>query len=216
MARPEKNHVDYFPFYAKSGKTLAILENKYKATGSGFFLNVLRTLAETPDHHLCLEEEADKIYFYGKTLVEEQEGVDMLNLMSITGKIDRKLWEERQVIVSKDFLESIKDAYAKRQILIITVEQVYKLFGVEYEGKSEDTTAASIIKKMLSDSNKHAQIANMFSIPPSKVKIRLEAFLDQYGTSNMVTPKQIWAAYIKDLQRFKKIARNEQPTEGEM
>ncbi|RKX64138.1 MAG: hypothetical protein DRP42_06920 [Tenericutes bacterium] len=217
MSRAEKNWVDFFPFKIKEGKTLAVLERRYKAAGTGFFINMLRILGNTPDHHLCLENEADRIYFFDKTLVDEKEGIEMLNLMSVTGKIDRKLWEERQVIASKDFLVSLERAYAKRQILPITIEQICNLFGVEYEAGPEDAKEDQAIREgLLKDTVMHKQIAGLFTLTPAKVKIELTKFLDQYSASDMGNPKQVKAAFIKELQRFKKFRKNEQPTEGEM
>jgi len=217
MARPEKKDVDYFPFYVKHGKTLAILEGKYKAIGSGFFVNFLKILAKTPDHHICLEDEASRIYFFSQILVEESQGIDMLNLMSITGKIDKTLWEQRQVIVSKDFLNSIEHAYAKRQILLITIPQIYSLYGLEYKGDDEDKNENEAIKKtLLSDTVMHTQISDMFTISQSDVVNELSTFLENYGDNDMGTTKKIKAAFIKHLQRYKKFTKYEQPTEAEV
>jgi len=128
MARPEKHTVEYFPFYVKDGKTLFILESKYRAAGTGFFTNVFRFLSETPDHYCCLKDAGDRSYFFAKTKVNEEEGIDMLNMMADTGKIDKDLWITHSVIASQDFLNSIKDAYEKRKNKPTTLAEIKAKF----------------------------------------------------------------------------------------
>ena len=99
MARPERKDADYFPFYAKDGRTLFILEDKYGCKGTGFFTNVLRFLTLEDDHHFCIKNEADKLYFFSKTKCDEESGIDMLNIMAKTGKIHSHLWITYKIIV---------------------------------------------------------------------------------------------------------------------
>ena len=82
MARPERRDADYFPFYCRDGKTLFILESKYQCKGTGFFTNVMRFLTMQTDHHVCIKEEADRLYFFSKVKCDEESGMDMLNLMA--------------------------------------------------------------------------------------------------------------------------------------
>ena len=124
MARPERHDADYFPFYVKDGKTLFILESKYGLQGIGFFTNLMRFLCKQPDHHISIREESDRLYFFAQIRCQEDIGMDMLNLMVKTGKIDAKLWNEQKVIVSLDLLESLKDAYKNRNNPIIGIDEI--------------------------------------------------------------------------------------------
>jgi hypothetical protein len=72
MARPERHDVDYFPFFAKRGKTLNILQSKYGLEGIGFFTNLMRFLALTPDHYYCIKEEYDKLKFFAETGINDE------------------------------------------------------------------------------------------------------------------------------------------------
>ena len=128
MARPERKDVDYFPFYVKDGRTLFILESKYGCTGTGFFTNMMRFLCQTPDHHFCIADDADRLFFFSKTKCDEVSGTAMLDLMAKTGKIYAPLWVSSRVIVSPDLLESIKDAYVKRKNTIITLEEIVSIY----------------------------------------------------------------------------------------
>jgi hypothetical protein len=122
MGRPERHDADYFPFYVKDGKTLFILESKYGLQGIGFFTNLMRFLTRQTDHHICIKDESDRLYFFAQIRCPEDVGTDMLNLMAKTGKIDPDLWEKSQVIVSPDLLDSLKEAYKNRNNPIIEVD----------------------------------------------------------------------------------------------
>ena len=138
MARPERHDADYFPFYAKDGRTLFILENKYQCKGTGFFTNVMRFLTLQSDHHFCIKDEADKLYFFSKTKCDCESGMEMLNIMAKTGKIHRQLWVSYEVIISQDHLDSLSDAYRNRKNPIITIDDVFKRYVSDTENPQED------------------------------------------------------------------------------
>lgn len=138
MGRPERHDVDYFPFYAKDGRTLFILETKYQSKGTGFFTNVLRFLALQPDHHFSIEAPADMLYFFSKTKCDEESGVDMLWMMATTGKIDMDLFEEHRVIASQALLNSIEDAYRKRSNNIIHMDQIRAFFDKDSDSSHDN------------------------------------------------------------------------------
>lgn len=123
MARPERHNADYFPFYAKDGRTLFLLESKYQCKGTGFFTNLMRFLTLETDHYCNLSEETDKWYFFSKCHCDEESGIDMLNIMAKTGKINKELWDKK-IIVSQDLLNSLEDAYRNRKNCIITIPEI--------------------------------------------------------------------------------------------
>ncbi len=145
MGRPARKDVDYFPFYIKDGRTLFILENKYECRGTGFFTNLLRFLSRTPNHHFQIEKEADKLYFFATVKCDEVSGLDMIEIMVETEKLDRALWVQRKVIASRDFLESIQDAYRKRLSECITIEEIKTFYGITTGGFEQ--TAGEITPK---------------------------------------------------------------------
>lgn len=123
MARPERYNCDYFPFYAKDGRTLFLLESKYNCKGTGFFTNLMRFLTMETHHVVNIQDESDRLYFFSKCKCDEESGIDMLNIMSKTGKINKELWAVK-VIASQDLLDSLKDAYKNRRNKIITMEEL--------------------------------------------------------------------------------------------
>jgi hypothetical protein len=137
MARPERHDVDYFPFFAKRGKTLNILQSKYGLEGIGFFTNLMRFLALTPDHYYCIKEEYDKLNFFAEIgIKEEEKGISMIELMVKTGKLDQMLWEDHKVIACEAFLESLEEAYKRRSNEIITIDEIRAIF--EKGGKNPE------------------------------------------------------------------------------
>lgn len=130
MARPERKDVDYFPFYIKDGRTLFILESKYKCKGTGFFTNVLRFLSRTQDHHFQIEKKSDRLYFFATAKCDEESGMDMIKIMIETKKLDRDLWEQKRVLASQDYLDSIQDAYRKRTNECITINEIRRFYGI--------------------------------------------------------------------------------------
>lgn len=149
MARPERHDVDYFPFFAKRGKTLNILQNKYGLEGIGFFTNLLRFLALTPDHYCCIKEEDDKFNFFAEIGMEdEKKGMAMIELMIKTGKLDKELWDNYKVIACDAFLKSINDAYKRRGNKIITIDEIRERFkdsGVSVDENPTDDTMSGVI-----------------------------------------------------------------------
>lgn len=123
MARPERRNADYFPFYSKDGRTLYLLESKYDCKGTGFFTNVMRFLTLETDHHVSIQDETDRMYFFSKCKCDDESAMDMLNIMSKTGKIDKKLWDV-MVVASQDLLDSLVDAYRNRKNSIITMAEI--------------------------------------------------------------------------------------------
>jgi hypothetical protein len=141
MGRPERHDVDYFPFFAKRGKTLNVLQSKFGLEGIGFFTNLMRFLALTPDHYYCIADEIDRLNFFAETgIKDEEKGIAIIELMVKTGKLDKDLWEKHKVIACEAFLKSLEEAYKFRKNEIITIEQIRALFensansGVSQQG----------------------------------------------------------------------------------
>jgi len=129
VGRPERHDVDYFPFFAKRGRTLNILESKFGLEGIGFFTNLLRFLALTPDHYYCIKEEDDRLNFFAEIgMSDENRGIEIIETMIKTGKLDKALWENHKVLASKAFLESLKEAYKRRSNDILTIEAITAMY----------------------------------------------------------------------------------------
>ncbi len=130
MAKPPKHDAEFFPFYAKNGRTLKILQHRFKLTGIGFFTNLMRLLCTTPHHHLDLSEEVDRLVVYTDIGCEPEEAEAMIATMVMTGKLSRRLWEERRVLYSADLVESLWGLYEKRTTAPPTEADLEALYNV--------------------------------------------------------------------------------------
>jgi len=135
MARPERNSVDYFPFICKEGKAMFYMENKYGNDGFATWVKILRQLAFANYHYLDLSNKADLMFISSKCRVSEDVLVCIIDDLVELGEFDKYLWENK-VIWSPKFIESIHDAYKKRNNECIT-----------YEGLNELLTSKGILKQ---------------------------------------------------------------------
>jgi len=120
----QKNTVEYFPFFARDGKTLYVLQRKYGLAGIGFFTQIMRWLAQAPSHYYEYNDEYDKDRLNEFIGMSELDVRAMISDMVQTGKVDRELWEDRGVIYSQDFVDSLEMLYRRRRSEMPTRELV--------------------------------------------------------------------------------------------
>jgi hypothetical protein len=127
MARPQRNNVDYFPFYCDDGKKMFYLEETYGNDGFATFLKILRELAKTDYHYLDLSKNTTLMFLSAKCKINKNTLESIINDLVDLEKFDRVLWEENKIIWCNDFVESIQDAYKKRNNECITYEGLVEL-----------------------------------------------------------------------------------------
>jgi hypothetical protein len=138
MPRAAETRADYFPFYAKDGRTLFILQSKYGLEGIGFFTNLLRALCTTPGHILDLSNPVDHLYTTSRIgVIDEKRADDMLEIMVQTGKIDARLWQQKRIIYSQDFVDSLDELYRKRKCQPPKIEDLYIKYKIRYNYGAE-------------------------------------------------------------------------------
>lgn len=113
MARPKKQTVDYFPHIAKSGKTILMLESRWKNDGYAFWFKLLEILCQSEGHVSDYGNPLDREFILAKTLVSDETATEILNKLAETGKIDSELWTKK-LIWCQSLVDNIKDAYKKR------------------------------------------------------------------------------------------------------
>lgn len=114
MSRPKKATVDYFPHVIKTGKTLTILENRFKNDGYAFWFKLLEILGSSDKHYFRYESSLDVEYLLAKTRVSEETAEEILNLLAEIGKIDKELWKNR-IIWCQNFVDNLEEVYKKRR-----------------------------------------------------------------------------------------------------
>jgi len=123
MARPERNTVDYFPFYCDEGKKMYYIEETYGNDGFAVFMKILRELAKTDYHHLNLNEKSTEMFIAAKCKVSFEKLDNIISDLAKLGKFDLELWNHK-IIWCQDFIDGIQDAYKKRNNKCITKHQL--------------------------------------------------------------------------------------------
>lgn len=139
MARPERNNVDYFPFYCEEGKKMYFIEETYGNDGFAVFIKILRELAKTDYHYLDLSKKTTLMFLSAKCKVSIDILNSIINDLVELEKFDAVLWSENRIIWCQDFIDSIQDAYNKRKNKCITYDGLLSLLvslGVRKPNKS--------------------------------------------------------------------------------
>ena len=122
MARPQRNNLDYFPFLCEDVKKMFYLEEQYGNDGFATFVKILRELAKTDFHYLDLSKNITLMFLSAKCKVSKDVLEAIINDLVDLEKFDSVLWNENKIIWCKDFIDSIQDAYKKRNNECITYE----------------------------------------------------------------------------------------------
>lgn len=121
MARPERNNVDYFPFYCDEGKKMFYIEERYGNDGFATFVKILRELAKSDYHYLNLSDKTTLMFLSAKCKVDVSTLENIINDLVELEKFDSKLWANK-IIWCQSFVDSIEDAYIKRKNKCITYQ----------------------------------------------------------------------------------------------
>jgi hypothetical protein len=199
MARPQKNTVDYFPFYVEEGKKMFYIEETYGNEGFAVFVKLLRELARTEYHYLDLSQKATKMFLAAKCKVSieflEKLIIDLVEL----GKFNRQLWEENSIVWCQDFVDGIQDAYEKRKNKCITLQGLFSLLvslGVRKQSKLP-IKGGENTQTILKETKEEKTNSNYFFDEESKTPNQLyEMKLDNYIYDNPKNKNQ--ADYTKD------------------
>jgi hypothetical protein len=122
MARPERNNVDYFPFMCEDGNKMFYIEETYGNDGFATFVKLLRELAKTNYHYLDLSKPTTLMFLSAKCKISKEVLLCIIKDLVELGKFDTILWNENKIIWCQDFIDSIQDAYNKRNNKCITYD----------------------------------------------------------------------------------------------
>jgi len=120
MARPPRHNVDYFPHYISDGKKMFIIESKFGNDGYAAWFKILETLAKTDNHWIDLKDDSNLMFLSAKCRVSDSVLMELIEAVVKLGEIDAQLWNQQKVIWCQKFVDSIEDAYRKRNNECIT------------------------------------------------------------------------------------------------
>lgn len=204
MARPERNSVDYFPFLCEEGNKMFYLEETYGNDGFATFVKLLRELAKTDYHYLNLSKPSTLMYLSAKCKVSKDVLEAIINDLVDLGKFDQILWSENRVIWCPDFVESIQDAYKKRNNKCITYEGLLTLLislGIRKPNKL--TTIVSDNPQSKVKESKVEEIKEKYEARKLKFSSTLEPFLEIYGREFLKDFNAYWTEPNKSGTKFK-------------
>ncbi len=158
MAAP-KETAPWFPFYCADGRTLTVLQQRFELAGIGFFTNLMRILSNTPQHHLDLSDEVDRIYMYSKIGCGEELAERIISSMVQTEKLDKRLWEERKIIYCGDLIESLSGLYNKRASTPPTPDELFRR-GMSCSDAESDIPQRVLTKSDAPDDHSAAERAH--------------------------------------------------------
>lgn len=115
MTRPRKNIVDYFPHDCITGKTISILENKFKNDGYACWFKILEILGSTENHYYDCSDLFNWEYLKTKTLINDDSILnEIVDMIASLGAIDKELWNKKRIIWSDNFIKNLSFVYSKR------------------------------------------------------------------------------------------------------
>jgi hypothetical protein len=137
MAREQRKDVDYFPHECNHGIALHVIETKYGNDGYAAFYRLLEQLGKAANHYLNIGNEMKFMYLVSALKVTEKDANDIIGDLVKLEFLDKYLYEKHSVLWSKDFMESITDAYRNRAGQIFQYSDVLN----EIEGKINQSSA---------------------------------------------------------------------------
>jgi len=114
MARPSRNNVDYFPHPVEHGSGMFYIENKYGNDGYAVWFKLLERLGKAEYHYLDLSNESELMFLSAKCKVSEDVLKSIILDLSKLGHFHIELWKEYSILWNQKFVDSISDAYNKR------------------------------------------------------------------------------------------------------
>lgn len=191
MARPPRNNVDYFPHECIHGRKMFVIESKYGNDGYAIWFKLLERLGNTDNHYLNLSDETELMYLASLMKVDENKFKMILSDLAKLDAIDKQLYEENKIIWSNKFIESIQDAYSKRNNKCLDRNSLVELLislGVRKPSKSTLKPSKELLEGGINPQSKVKEIKEK----ETKVNIDLDSrklefkktlipYLEKYG-----------------------------------
>ncbi len=204
MARPERNNVDYFPFLCEEGNKMFYLEETYGNDGFATFVKILRELGKTDYHYLNLSKQSTMMYLSAKCKVSKEVLESIINDLVDLGKFDATLWNDNKIIWCQDFIDSVQDAYKKRNNKCITLDGLLTLLtslGIRKQGLLPSKGPVNPQRK--EKKRKEEEIKENYNARKLKFSSALSPFLETYGKEFLNDFYKYWTEPNKSGTKFR-------------
>lgn len=108
-----------------------IIEAKYGNDGYAVWFKLLEQLGKANNHYLNLSDETNVMFLASVFRISEELTLTILTDLAKLEAIDKFLWDNHRVIWSEKFIDSIQDAYRKRNSSCIQYTDVLTIIGVK-------------------------------------------------------------------------------------
>ncbi len=137
MARPARNNIDYFPHPVNDGKKMFFIESKYGNNGYSTWYKILEQLGKNNYHYIDLRDEAQIMYLSAQCKISEDLLKNIINDLVKLNEFHKELWEKYNILFNQKFIDSITDAYNKRNNNCITLIGLLELLQVKLTPKPQ-------------------------------------------------------------------------------
>lgn len=197
MARPGRNNVDYFPHDVIHGSKMFVIEQRYGNDGYAVWFKLLEQLGKADYHYLDLKDKVKKMYLASIFKVDEDIMMKIITDLAELGAIDKFLFEEYEIIFSEKFIETIQDAYKRRNNECITLSGLCEHLQLKCKQKPAK-------KEVNSFSNDQSKV-NKSKVKDSKLDLVVSTLLPFYKDSDF---QEVWVDFEK-VREKKKAAKSE-------
>jgi hypothetical protein len=185
MSRPKSKNVFYFPHFTKSTIELDLIEHKHKSEGYKAYYRIMELVADADYHRLSVASEDEKIMFELGMNCDKEVLDDVIRILIEKGRIDKKSWEEKNVIWMQDFVETLKPVYVNRRKPLPTKDLVSTSKNTE-KRKEKERKINNIVhyesakNSFLNDSVAVSEILRKHSINFNRLGIETELLILHY------------------------------------
>lgn len=144
MARKEKNTVDYFPHPSRHGKKMAYIRKKYGNDGYATWFVILEQLGDADRHYLDLSDEIGLMYLETACFVEQDLLLNIIEDLVKLGEFDQELWRNHRILFNEKFVDSIRDAYLKRNNSPASKSDILAHLNISVPGNPQNSTGNTV------------------------------------------------------------------------
>lgn len=216
MARGQRKDVDYFPHECNHGRKMNIIETRYGNDGYALWFKLLEQLGKANNHYISIADDMNLMFLSSVFRLTDEHTFTILSDLAKLGAIDKFLFEKHKVIYSQKFIDSIQDAYRKRNSSCITYTEILEELGVKNIISSgsytytdanlpeETPNPAEVILK--EKNSKVKERKEKESIVDRKLKFAhtLEPFLEQYGRDFLNDFYSYWTEENDSKTKFRR------------
>jgi hypothetical protein len=208
MAREQRKDVDYFPHDCTHGRKMHIIEAKYGNDGYATWFKLLEQLGKANNHYIDISDETNLMFLSSIFKISEELTLSILKDLAKLGAIDTFLFEDRLIIYSQKFIDSITDAYRKRKNKIIEYSDLLNQLGIKNDQSggrltlNESNTPEEIPKEENSKVKKRKEEESL-AVRKLKFSNTLEPFLAKYGRDFLNDFYLYWTEPNKSQTQFR-------------